>query len=181
MHRVRRHAVLLLIGIAVMATPAVTAATAGAGANTARKTLTALRALDAQIVARVNYVRVAHGLRVLRPSTQLSAAAAHHSREMARSGRFQHESPDGSSFSKRLLRFYPRPSALGETLLWWSPDAGAAAIVDEWLASPGHREVLLDPGYRELGVSAIHATTAPGDFEGLEATIVTADFGARRR
>jgi len=169
-----------VITSAVLATPAVTAATAGAGSNAARVSVTALRALDAQILARVNAVRANRGLRALRASPRLAAAAALHSREMARTGRFQHESPDGSSFSRRILRFYPRPSAIGETLIWWSPDAGASAIVDEWLASPGHREILLDPTYREMGVSAIHDTDAPGDFEDLEATIVTADFGARR-
>jgi uncharacterized protein YkwD len=169
------------MGAAVLATPAVTAATAGAGANRKTLSLTALRALDAQILARLNTIRAARGLRALRQSARLAAAAARHSREMATSGLFQHESPDGSSFAKRIQRFYPRPAALGETLLWWSPDAGATAIVDEWLSSPEHREILLDPSYREVGVSAVHDTAAPGDFEGLEATIVTADFGSRRR
>lgn len=176
----RRHAVLLLITGAVLATPAVTAAVAGAGANRTRVSVTALRSLNAQILARVNQVRAARGFGPLRPSARLAAAASFHSREMARTGRFQHESPDGSSFSKRLLRFYPKPSVLGETLIWWSPDAGASAIVDEWLASPPHRAILLDPAYREMGVGAIHDTDAPGDFEGREATIVTADFGTRR-
>jgi hypothetical protein len=30
-------------------------------------------------------------------------------------------------------------------------------------------------------VSALHARAAPGVFEGLEATIITADFGVRAR
>ena len=42
-------------------------------------------------------------------------------------------------------------------------------------------EILLDPSWREVGVSAVQDSAAPGDFQGLQATIVTADFGVRSR
>ena len=50
-----------------------------------------------------------------------------------------------------------------------------------WLASPPHRANLLDPHWREVGLSAVHATSAPGVYGGEAATIVTADFGVRSR
>src|SRR4051812_31377391 len=59
-------------------------------------------ALDAQILARVNAARVAQGLRPLRVSPALRAAARAHSRELAATGQFQHESADGSPFWKRV-------------------------------------------------------------------------------
>ena len=57
----------------------------------------------------------------------------------------------------------------------------AADIVTTWLNSSAHRDILLDRSWCELGVSALHDSSAPGDFEGREATIVTADFGCRHR
>jgi uncharacterized protein YkwD len=48
-----------------------------------------------------------------------------------------------------------------------------------WLNSPPHRKNLLTPGWREIGLSAVHVAAAPGVFEGRETTIVTADFGTR--
>ena len=39
---------------------------------------------------------------------------------------------------------------------------------------------MLSRTWREVGVSAIHFDSAPGEYGGGPATIVTADFGARR-
>ena len=46
--------------------------------------------------------------------------------------------------------------------------------------SPGHRANILSRSWREIGVSAIHFESAPGEFEGSRVTLVTADFGLRR-
>jgi uncharacterized protein YkwD len=104
---------------------------------------------------------------------------------MAQTGRFQHESPDGTPFWQRVQRFYGKVGfhdwTVGETLVWHSPTATAAQVVMAWLDSPPHREILLDPRWHEIGVAAVQDTAAPGDFEGLAATIATADFGTRDR
>ena len=44
-----------------------------------------------------------------------------------------------------------------------------------WMHSPEHRAILLTAGYREIGVSAAHATDAGGAFGDAEITVVTAD------
>ena len=165
--------------------PAVAAPGAPTSVSTrAKAELTLQPGLGAAILARVNVVRAMRGLGRVTFSAPLGASAALHSREMATSGRFQHESPDGSPFWKRVEHYYPssgfRSWDVGETLLWWAPGTTAANAVAAWLASPPHREILLDPKWRQIGVSAIHDTDAPGDFRGLEATIITADFGTRR-
>jgi uncharacterized protein YkwD len=49
------------------------------------------------------------------------------------------------------------------------------------LASPTHRENLLAPAWREIGLGAVHAIGAGGVYNGLDATILTADFGVRRK
>lgn len=147
--------------------------------------VTVQTSLDNQLVAQINRVRADHHLRALRLGGALAAAAADHSREMASDGYFAHASPDGSSFWQRLMRFYTAAGFLrwnvGETLLWASPNTDAAEAVRDWLASPPHRNILLDPGWRELGVAAVHEVKAPGVYREREVTIVTVDYGVRTR
>jgi uncharacterized protein YkwD len=49
-----------------------------------------------------------------------------------------------------------------------------------WLNSSEHRKNLLNPAWREIGISAVHQSAAPGVFKGMDVTIVTTDFGVRR-
>ena len=184
MHRLRAIvAGFALVGV-LAAVPAA-ASTETPAAERAKSTVTLQPGLDSAILVRINAVRVAHGLARLTLNVHLAAAATLHSRELAKTGLFQHESPDGGAFWKRIERYYPptgfRNWEVGENLLWWSPNTDAATTVADWLASPPHRKNLLNPVWRELGVSAIHDRAAPGTYRGLEVTIVTADFGARTR
>jgi len=103
---------------------------------------------------------------------------------MAAYGFFTHESRDGTAFWQRIKRDYPKSGyrvwSVGETLAFSSGSIDAAAAVRMWMSSPPHRRVLLDPTWREVGVSALRVTSAPGDFQGDDVTLVTADFGIRR-
>jgi uncharacterized protein YkwD len=141
--------------------------------------------LDAALLVQVNAVRVAHGLSPLRISPSLRAAAIVHSTQMARLGYFSHDSANGGSFSSRIATYYPahgyRSWTVGENLLWASPDVGAARALKLWLASPPHRANLMDPRWREIGLSAVHTGRAPGVYGNSPTTIVTADFGSRTR
>jgi uncharacterized protein YkwD len=149
-----------------------------------RTPMAAMGALEANLLAKINALRARRGLARLRRQVQLTAAAAEHSREMARRGFFGHRSADGSSFAARVRRHYEsagyRYWSIGETLLWSSATMAPSAVVEAWLHSPPHRTVLLAPEWRELGISAVRVDDAPGSFDGMDATIVTADFGARR-
>ena len=141
-------------------------------------------ALAAAVLANVNQIRTQHGLRVLKLSTRLSAAADEQSRSMGAKGFFGHNSSDGTAFWKRIRRYYTdrnyRYWSVGENLLWSSPDVDASQALDMWMKSPEHRANLLSKNWREIGLSAIHVQAAPGAFQGLDVTIVTADFGVRR-
>ena len=167
-----------MVALAVTCGPAVTPAGATqAGGDEARR-----GALAAGVVAELNSLRAKRGLVALRVSPALAAAAAHHSREMLQNGYFDHRSADGSAFSKRVARFYPagRGSwSVGENLLWASPEIDASSALRMWMGSPDHRRNMLDPSWREVGISALHVTAAPGFYKGLEVTIVTANFGLR--
>jgi uncharacterized protein YkwD len=178
----------LALAVAVAACATVLAAPAGAFVDRAapvRHTAqTGASALESAVFADVNRVRAQHGLAPLRVSARLAAAAAQHSREMARRGYFSHDSADGSAFWKRLERFYASARysfwSVGENLLWSSPDVDAGGAIDMWMKSPPHRANLLNGRWREIGISAVHVTAAPGAYHGLDVTIVTADFGVRR-
>ena len=174
----RTRAVLATAVVLLVAGSSVNAIAAPATGRTARKAVTALPAIDAAIVAGINAARAQHGLGRLRLSRSLRAAASFHSNDMARHDFFSHDSYDGTSPWTRLVRFYRSAGQLrlGETLLWYQGSVDAATAVRDWLESPEHRVILLGAGFREVGVAAVHTTSAAGWI-----TLVTADFGARTR
>ena len=51
--------------------------------------------------------------------------------------------------------------------------------VQMWMNSPGHRAIILDRGWTQIGLSAVHVTNAGGTYGGRDVTILTADFGTR--
>jgi uncharacterized protein YkwD len=117
----------------------------------------------------VNAVRVAHGLGPLRLDAGLGRAARSHTQEMLHDNSFGH-----GDFAARMSTFGLH-GMLGENLAWGSgPYSRAQAIVQLWLASPGHRENLLRAVFHRIGLGI-----ATGSFQGeAGATVVTADFGA---
>lgn len=149
-----------------------------------QRPLTAARPLETGLLAKINALRAGRGLARLRLHERLGAAALEHSRQMARRGFFSHRSPDGSTFGARVRRHYRstgyRYWAAGENLIWSSGPLAPAAVVESWLQSPGHRKVMLDASWRELGIGAVQVEAAPGVYDGMDVTIVTADFGVRR-
>jgi uncharacterized protein YkwD len=166
---------LAAVGLWVVASPA--------GA-TAHRPATSLSSLERGVLADLNALRRQHGLAPLRVSARLSAAARQHSAEMAARGYFSHDSANGSSFDRRIARYYPiggnRYWSVGENLLWSSPDVDPGGALDLWWNSPEHRKNMLTARWREIGLSAVHVLTAPGTYGGREVTIVTTDFGVRR-
>jgi uncharacterized protein YkwD len=154
-----------------------------AGASSQRPAAS-LSSLEQGVLADINSLRKEHGLAPLRFSARLSAAARQHSAEMAARGYFSHDSANGSSFDKRIARYYPIGGShywsVGENLLWSSPDVDAGGALDMWWNSPEHRKNMLTARWREIGLSAVHVMTAPGTYGGREVTIVTTDFGVRR-
>jgi uncharacterized protein YkwD len=173
--------VLAAAGVAAVSS---SAATTGGTLETAGSSrLVSLPQLESQVLARINEIRRKEGLVPLKPSAALGAAALEQSASMAEHGFFAHTSYGGSPFWKRVAAKYAsRANAwrVGENLVWRSPELNARTALDLWLRSPEHRDNLLSPAWREVGLGAIHADSAPGVYEGREVTILTADFGVRR-
>lgn len=166
----------------VLATVLVTAPTAapGSSAKVERRA-----ALEAAVVRAMNSIRAEKGLEPLQTSPSLRAAAREHSSAMIEHGFFSHSSADGTDFSERIRRHYTnrgwRTWSVGEALLA-SQDTSieAAAIVEAWLDSPPHREIILSPTWHDAGVGALYASVAPREFGDTETIVVTADFGLRK-
>ena len=160
-------------------------ALAGQAAGSSRATATRQAALDSRLLVQLNALRAHHGLKPLRLSRRLGAAADRHSLEMARDGYFAHESANGSSFWKRVAHYYPatgyRSWVVGENLLWQSPDLNAREAIKLWMGSTSHRENMLSRAWREVGVSAVRVESGSGPFQGTTVTLVTVDFGARAK
>lgn len=144
----------------------------------------ALTSFEQSVLTDINAFRASHGLARLKLSVSLTAAARSHSMQMEADGYFAHTSYDGELFWKRIQAYYPSTSygvwSVGENLLWASPDVAARKALTMWERSPEHRKNLLDPHWREIGISAVHAASAPGIFGGRPVTIVTTDFGVRK-
>ncbi|MDX6435761.1 MAG: hypothetical protein QOK34_595, partial [Gaiellaceae bacterium] len=81
-------------------------------------------ALEQGVLSDINGFRRDHNLAPLRFSPKLAAAARSHSSEMAQRGYFSHDSANGTSFDRRISRYYPLKGAhywsVGENLLWSS-------------------------------------------------------------
>lgn len=172
----------LVVTALVVAALSTFAAAASASNPDAGRTRVA--SLESSVLREINALRRTHGRAPLRLSANLSAAAAAHSRSMGTRGFFEHASADGTPFWRRIERHYGRRGfshwSVGENLLWASPGLAPADAVKRWLASPPHRANLLDRRWREVGLGAVQVPAAPGTFEGLDVTILTADFGFRR-
>jgi uncharacterized protein YkwD len=184
---VRRTALtLLLIASALPASIAEAGALPAsdrAPAAASAQQITEARGLQTDALAAINELRRAKGLHELRLNSALSRAALGHSASMAKHGFFGHSGWDGSPFWQRIEPGYrPLPDAswsVGENLVWASPDLSADRAIELWLNSPPHRKNLLMPAWREIGLGGVRALAAPGVYEGLDVTILTADFGAR--
>ena len=183
MRGVPMNAVARLLPVAALACACVALSAGASAAAAPARTAETTDQLERHVLAELNEVRRAHGLRTLRRSAPLSVAADRHSRAMGRHGFFEHESRDGSSFWRRVKRFYPargyRSWSVGENLLWSTPGLDAARAVELWLASPGHRRNILTPRWREIGLGVVFVPHAPGVFGGRDVVVITTDFGVR--
>jgi uncharacterized protein YkwD len=145
------------------------------GAGTAAAATTPRAALLMQI----NAVRGAYGLRAVRPAPLLHVAALRHSDDMILRDYFGHTSPSGWTLKDRLVHsgFVTGYAWSGGETLAWGLGATAAPVitVKEWLASPEHRQILLSPAWKQVGISR-----ACGHFLGhVGACVWTADWVER--
>jgi len=171
---------LRLLAAVILASSASLAA-GGERSEAVAATCASATAKPSMTLCLINVQRHSHGLPTVRLNPRLSQAARAHSRDMVRRRYFSHTTPEGLSFADRIRGTgYLRASRqwfVGENLAWgWRGRDSARRIVRAWMHSPPHREVMLNPAYREVGIGIVSGVPRPLPPGGAT---YTADFGVR--
>jgi uncharacterized protein YkwD len=132
-------------------------------------------AVGGSIVCLINAIRAQHGLSPLVANRALNTSAMGHSRDMLANDYFGHNSLSGHTPAQRMMHQGApcrNGCVLGENIAWVTGvDSTPLAVVQAWMASPGHRSNILDPDFRYEGLGV-----ADGAPNGQGATTVTQDF-----
>ncbi len=156
----------------------------GAGAACPNPTLAAspeaLPAMAEATLCLLNGERADHGLGPLAPNAKLASAATAYAQDLVDGSYFSHTGRDGSGVLDRIERSGYLPAdagwVLGENLAWGTGGlATPGSIMQAWMNSAGHRDNILNPDYREIGIGIVVGNPAAPD--GLGATYAT-EFGA---
>ncbi|MQY36773.1 hypothetical protein SRB17_47750 [Streptomyces sp. RB17] len=121
-----------------------------------------------QVVALVNKERAGAGCGPLTEDPQLEKAAQSHSDDMAARQFFDHTNPDGADPGQRITAAGYRWSTYGENIA--RGQQTAAAVMESWMNSPGHRANILNCSFKDVGV---------GVHKGAGGPWWTQDFGAK--
>ncbi|WSI22506.1 CAP domain-containing protein [Streptomyces sp. NBC_01343] len=124
---------------------------------------------ESAVLALVNKERATAGCGPLTTNSKLSAAARAYSDTMARSGVMSHTGPDGSTMTSRVEAAGYAWSRLGENIARGQGDA--AAVMDAWMNSSGHRANILNCAFKEIGIGVHKGDGGPW---------WTQDFGASK-
>jgi uncharacterized protein YkwD len=112
----------------------------------------------AAVLCLVNKKRAQNGDAPLALSPQLQQAAEEHCDEMITADYFEHVSPSGLTPVERIRAdgYIPNKNVgyvIGENLAWGTLGAATPqAIVNSWIASPGHLANMLETQYTETGI-----------------------------
>lgn len=122
-----------------------------------------------RLLFEINEARASEGVPPVWPNAMLVSAAQAHAQALADGTASGHLGADGSDPLERITEAGYLPIAFGENTATGS--SAPARIVEAWLASPGHRTVLLAPSYDEVGLGGVLDIDRP---------VWVADFGARK-
>ena len=123
------------------------------------------------LVSLVNSSRSQAGLATLSTNGQLESAASAKAADMFLNQYFAHTSPQGKTPWDFIGATGYSYVYGGENLAIGYTDAGE--LHNAWMNSPSHRENIMNPNFREIGIAS-----ASGDYEGSPTTIVVQMFGS---
>jgi hypothetical protein len=124
-----------------------------------------------EVIRLTNVQRQANGLSPVTENAVLDAAALAKGNDMLAKGYWAHFAPDGTSPWSFFLKFGYKYQYAGENLARDFPDASSA--VTAWMNSPSHRENMLNPHYKDIGIGVVE-----GQLSGADTTIIVQFFGA---
>jgi len=106
--------------------------------------------LEKRVVGIVNEERRRVGLSRLAVQTQLTQAARAHSADMVARNFFGHHSPEGTTVADRVALAGYEFTVVGENVA--RGQENARQVMNDWMASRGHKANILSPSYTEIGV-----------------------------
>lgn len=107
--------------------------------------------LAREVVALVNAERAKEGAPALQVDESLMRAAQSYSAVLGQGDCFEHTCPPVPELQSRLaIAGYGSFSRIGENIA--AGHQTSADVVQGWMGSPGHRQNILNPAYREIGV-----------------------------
>jgi hypothetical protein len=126
-----------------------------------------------ELLTLTNKKRAENGLAPVQLNDTLSNAASQKASDMFSKNYWAHNSPEGTTpwvFIKSAGYDY---LYAGENLA--RGFTTSSDVIDAWMDSPGHRENMLSPNYREIGFAVV-----PGSLTGDETVLVVEMFGQKR-
>lgn len=124
-----------------------------------------------EVIRLTNEKRAQNGLSPVNENGSLSAAAIAKGQDMLSKGYWAHFAPDGTSPWSFFLKFGYKYKYAGENLA--RDFSSASGAVDGWMGSPTHKDNILNPNYKDIGVGVVE-----GNLAGADTTIVVQFFGS---
>lgn len=112
-------------------------------------------AIKSAVVCLINQQRTSRGLGALRANSHLDLSAQRWTQTLVATHQFTH----GSNFSARISAAGYDWSVAGENIA--TGYRTAEAVVQAWMASPGHCRNILDPDYGAVGTGIVDAAISP--------------------
>lgn len=125
------------------------------------------------IIEQTNDKRVEHGLAPLQTNNKLIKAASYKAEDIVAHDYFAHTTPKGKPFYRWIQESGYTYTSAGENLA--ISFAAPEEIIAAWMMSQTHRENILDPHYKEIGIAV-----ASGEFQGKQTVVVVQLFGEPR-
>jgi uncharacterized protein YkwD len=122
----------------------------------------------------VNSERAAAGLNKLKTDPALADSASEKCNDMVTRNYWDHKDPDGNMPWIVVQKHYGSYRAVGENLSYGTLDADET--VKDWMASPTHKENILNPTYQDVGYAVCYS---PKYVDSKERLIVVQHFASK--
>lgn len=114
------------------------------------ESVSGISSIEMEVIRLVNIERQRGGLAPLVASSALSNVARKKSEDMAINNYFSHTSPTYGSSSNMMRTFGINSSYSGENIA--KGQLSAASVVSGWMNSSGHRDNIMNPSFKTIGV-----------------------------
>lgn len=121
---------------------------------------------EAELLSLHNETRAEHGAPPLCVEKRLAAVAGAHSKDMIERDFYSHETPEGVTPAQRVQSAGYDYSSMAENIhlkevsrMGRPSTRDLGATFEDWMESPGHRENLLNPALKEVGIGVATGMT----------------------